>query len=348
MRCRNCGERPSRSGCRTSVRPASGRSRSQYDYAVVGRDADPRGDRGPRARDLALRRAPARSMRRRRAACRSARRRCSPPIGWRPSLGLDRLLDQGRHPQPVAVASRTGRWPWPPRARSSSGSRRWPAPRPATWPARRPRRRPRSGCPAYVFIPADLEPAKVDHALAYGATVVPDRGHLRRRQPALPRGRRRDRLGLRQHQPAAVLRRGVQDARVRDRRVARLALARRRRRAGRLGRDVHARRARVRGARRARPHRAPADPVRRRPGGRLRAGRDGLGGRHATSSSRSATPDTIVRSLAIGNPADGRYVVELVERERAARSRPSRTRRPPPRSATSPGSRASTRRRPAA
>ena len=27
--------------------------------------------------------------------------------------------------------------------------------------------------PAYVFIPADLETAKIDHALAYGATVVP-------------------------------------------------------------------------------------------------------------------------------------------------------------------------------
>ncbi len=29
------------------------------------------------------------------------------------------------------------------------------------------------GVPAYVFVPADLEPAKIDHALAYGATVVP-------------------------------------------------------------------------------------------------------------------------------------------------------------------------------
>jgi threonine synthase len=29
------------------------------------------------------------------------------------------------------------------------------------------------GLPAYVFIPADLEQAKIDHALAYGATVVP-------------------------------------------------------------------------------------------------------------------------------------------------------------------------------
>ena len=30
-----------------------------------------------------------------------------------------------------------------------------------------------AGLPAYVFIPADLEPEKVEHALAYGATVVP-------------------------------------------------------------------------------------------------------------------------------------------------------------------------------
>ncbi|GIW19728.1 MAG: threonine synthase [Chloroflexota bacterium] len=32
------------------------------------------------------------------------------------------------------------------------------------------------GLRAYVFVPADLEPAKVDHALAYGATVVPIEG----------------------------------------------------------------------------------------------------------------------------------------------------------------------------
>ena len=32
------------------------------------------------------------------------------------------------------------------------------------------------GIPAYVFIPADLEPAKIEHALAYGATVVPIEG----------------------------------------------------------------------------------------------------------------------------------------------------------------------------
>ncbi len=32
------------------------------------------------------------------------------------------------------------------------------------------------GIPAYVFVPADLEQAKIDHALAYGATVVPIAG----------------------------------------------------------------------------------------------------------------------------------------------------------------------------
>jgi threonine synthase len=32
------------------------------------------------------------------------------------------------------------------------------------------------GLPAYVFVPADLEPAKIDHALAYGATVAPIEG----------------------------------------------------------------------------------------------------------------------------------------------------------------------------
>ena len=51
--------------------------------------------------------------------------------------------------------------------------------------------------------------------------------------------------------------------------------------------------------------------LRRRPGGRLCPGRDGVG-RGTDAIEPVRTPDTIVRSLAIGNPADGRYVVELV------------------------------------
>ena len=288
-----------------------------------------------------------RSRRRRRVACRSGRRR---------SLAADRLapdprrrpaVAQGRHPQPVAVsfkdravavaAARAVEFGVEALACASTGNLAGATAAAAA----------AVGLPAYVFIPADLEPAKVDHALAYGATVVPDRRHLRRRQPPLPRGRRRDRLGLRQHQPAAVLRRGLQDARLRDRRVARLALAGRRRRAGRLGGDVHARRARLRGARRARASssagrsassaaRRPAAPRSRRPGRPAR-----------TSSSRSASP---TRSSARW-PSATRPTAATPSSWRAraaARSRPSRTRPPRRRSATSPGSRASTRRRPAA
>ena len=85
-------------------------------------------------------------------------------------------VDQGRHAEPVAVLQGPGGGGRRGARASSSASRRLPAPRPATWPARRPRRPRRLGLPAYVFIPADLEPAKVDHALAYGATVVPIEG----------------------------------------------------------------------------------------------------------------------------------------------------------------------------
>ena len=51
-------------------------------------------------------------------------------------------------------------------------------------------------------------------------------GQLRRRQPPLHRAVRRARLGVRQHQPAPLLRRGLKDAGVRDRRAARLRAAR--------------------------------------------------------------------------------------------------------------------------
>ena len=47
--------------------------------------------------------------------------------------------------------------------------------------------------------------------------------HLRPGQPPLHADRVQVRLGLRQHQPAAVLRRGLEDDRLRDRRGARLA-----------------------------------------------------------------------------------------------------------------------------
>ena len=91
------------------------------------------------------------------------------------------------------------------------------------------------GLRSVIFIPADLEPAKVAHALAYGATVVPVRRHLRRGQSPLARDRRRVPVGVRERERAALLRGGQQDARVRDRRAAGLAAARRDRGAARFG-----------------------------------------------------------------------------------------------------------------
>ena len=81
-------------------------------------------------------------------------------------------------------------------------------------------------------------------------------GQLRRRQPPLHRAQRRARLGLRQRQRAPVLRRGLQDARLRDRRAARLGGARPRRGADRLGLALHEDRQGLPGLPRPRPRRA--------------------------------------------------------------------------------------------
>ena len=65
-------------------------------------------------------------------------------------------------------------------------------------------------------------------------------GHLRRRQPARLRDRRRGGgLGVRQRQRPALLRRGLQDARLRGRRAARLAAARAGRDPGRVRLAAH-------------------------------------------------------------------------------------------------------------
>ena len=59
------------------------------------------------------------------------------------------------------------------------------------------------------------------------------------------------------------------------------------------------------GARRRR-----ASEVQRRPGNRLRSGRGGVRSRQRDLPA-AADPDTIAKSLAIGNPADGPYALEL-------------------------------------
>ncbi len=89
-----------------------------------------------------------------------------------PVLGIERLLlkDDTRNPslsfkdRAVAIAAeRAAEWGLPALACASTGNLAGATAAAAA----------ALGIPAYVFIPADLEPAKVDHALAYGATVVP-------------------------------------------------------------------------------------------------------------------------------------------------------------------------------
>ena len=96
---------------------------------------------------------------------------------------------------------------------------------------------------------------------------------LRRRQPPLHRAVGRTRLGVREHQHAAVLLAGVEDACLRDRRAARVRAPRPRRRPDRIGVAVHEDRARIRGMDRRRPADRRAAGVPRRPGPRLLAGR---------------------------------------------------------------------------
>ena len=216
-------------------------------------------------------------------------------------------------------------------------------PRPATWPAPPPPRRPSLGLPAYVFIPADLEPAKIDHALAYGATVVPIDGtyddvnrlclevadetgwgfvniNLR---PFYAEGSKTlafeiaESLGWRSPDVVvAPVASGAMFTRVARgfEELAELGLIARR----------------------------PIRFVGGQAAGCAPVATAWAAGTDVIEPVR--TPDTIVRSLAIGNPADGRYAVGPRQRRPAGRSRPSRTPSPPRPSGTSPGWRASTRR----
>ena len=95
------------------------------------------------------------------------------------------------------------------------------------------------GLETYVFIPADLEEQKILATGVYGTNLVKVRGNYDDVNRLCTELSRRARLGVRQRQHAPVLRRGLEDARLRDRRAARLGDARPLRRADRLGLAVH-------------------------------------------------------------------------------------------------------------
>ena len=220
-------DRPIRSRRATSASAASARSRSAY----APPDADPaalkrRIQAGP-AHALALRRLPAAA--RARARSRAAHRLDAAGAGRPPR----------RAPRPRAsCASRTR----PPtrRTRSRTASSR------SRSPARRSSASTRIACastgnlanavaahaaaaglPAYVLHPGRPRGAEDPRHRRLRRARRRRQGQLRRRQPPLHRGLgRARRLGVRERQHAPVLRRGLQDARLRDRRAARLGAAR--------------------------------------------------------------------------------------------------------------------------
>ena len=210
-----------------------------YDWDELAASVTPRAHRGRAVLALALRRPAARRRRPPDAASGPGFTPLVPRRGSRARSASARCCSSSTS-RTRPTRSRTASSPSRPRRRSSSASRRSRAPRPATSRTRSPRAPRARGMPAVIFCPAGLEPEKMLATTVYGARVYGVRGSYDDCSRLDQRARRRGRLGLRQRQPALLLRRGLEDARVRDRRAARLGVAGRGRRADRLGRDVHA------------------------------------------------------------------------------------------------------------
>ena len=79
-----------------------------------------------------------------------------------------------------------------------------------------------AGLESYVFVPSDLEEQKILATGVYGTNLVSVRGNYDDVNRLVHRALGRARLGVREHQHAALLRRGVKDACVRDCRAARV------------------------------------------------------------------------------------------------------------------------------
>ena len=134
-------------------------------------------------------------------------------------------VDQERRGQlPDAVVQGPRRRRWRCRRPASSASGRSAAPAPATSPTASPPTPPAPGSRAFIFVPADLERAKILGTARLRREGDRRHRHLRRGEPPLHADRAQVRLGLREREPAAVLRRRLEDVRLRDRRGPRLAV----------------------------------------------------------------------------------------------------------------------------
>ena len=203
-----------------------------------------------------------------------------------------------------------------------------------------------AGLESYVFVPSDLEEQKLLATGVYGTNLVAVRGNYDDVNRLCTELSAEHDWAFVNINMRPVLRRGVEDARVRDRRAARVRAAGPRRVPDRLGLAVHEDRARLRGVDRARAARRRAAHLQRRPGRGLLAGRDRVRGRASTSAARSSR----TRS-----PSRWRSATRPTARTRstwrgapAARSTRSPTTRSARASSCSPGPRASSPRPPAA
>ena len=102
-----------------------------------------------------------------------------------------------------------------------------------------------AGLDSYVFVPADLEEQKLLATGVYGTELVGVRGTYDDVNRLCTQLCRDPPVGVRQRQPAPLLRGGLQDRRLRDRRAARLGAARPRRLSDRVRLPVHPHRPRL-------------------------------------------------------------------------------------------------------
>ena len=148
-----------------------------------------------------------------------------------------------------------------------------------------------AGLDAYVFIPSDLERGKIVGSSVYGATLVAVDGNYDDVNRLCSELADKYQLGLRQHQHAPVLRRGLEDAGLRGRGAARLARAGPRRRADGVGLALREDLEGPAGAGEALAHRQRADEDVRRAGARLLADRHRVRARHDEHPPRAAEDD---------------------------------------------------------
>ena len=177
----------------------------------------------------------------------------------------------------------------------------------ATSPTPSPRARRPKGLEAAVFCPRDLEPEKLVATAVYGATLYAVDGTYDDCSRLTVELSFELDLGLRQRRAADVLRGRLEDARLRDRRAARLADADGSRRADRLRRPLLQP---APGFAELRSTLGLADgfPPRLSAARRRDARRWPRRSRRSGASSR-CDRSTTARSLAIGSPADGDLAV---------------------------------------